>query len=141
MRDPSINACLAVKKSRAATYGIHFEVISELMRELPLESADACSLIGNMLDNAIEACAKVDDEEKRNICLRIVDHRDNIMVSVENTAKNVQSITMGQTDKSAGHGLGIKQMNNIVKKAGGFLEIKVTPEKDKVIVSAVLPID
>lgn len=61
------NAILMDAASRAAEAGIRFETQAPLPEELPIPVEDLCTLLMNMLDNALEACTQVPDRKSRFI--------------------------------------------------------------------------
>ena len=61
--DAVLNSKLAVAKAR----GIQVNAKAIVPQELPVSEVDLCIIIGNLLDNAMEACAKEPEEDKRFI--------------------------------------------------------------------------
>ena len=79
-------------------------------------------LLANLLNNAIEACEKCG--EKRTIKVKFLQEDDNIVLSVKNTyVQPVQyindEIVTSKTMNSEEHGVGIKNIINIVEKYNG----------------------
>ena len=68
---------------------------------------ELCSLLGNLVDNAIEATLKIRDTEKRRIFVKPI-------------AKNGNFITW-KTDK-INHGIGLLSIKNIIDKYEGAIE-------------------
>ena len=95
-----------------------------------LSEADTYSLFGNILDNAIDAVLKIDDEETRTIDLQIAKKGKFISVSAKNPyvgevnlAENGLPIT-DKADKDY-HGFGVKSIAFIVKKYDGELSVSL----------------
>lgn len=61
----SVNIILQNAAARAADKEIIFEAFAPLPEELGIENADLCSLLINMLDNAIEAASHADSGSRR----------------------------------------------------------------------------
>lgn len=116
-----VNSILNAKLTLAKSLGI--EVICSVEKELlGIESADLCNLLGNMLDNAIEAAQKC-EPEKRSIELNIssVGNRLNITIrnSIGHSVLNENpNLTTSKPDQSE-HGFGIKTIKSIAEKYGG----------------------
>lgn len=72
---------LEVSKARAA--GVEISPRIAVPAELPYEEIDLCSLVMNLLDNAIEACDGLPDGEK-NVRLGIVADQGALVVTVAN---------------------------------------------------------
>lgn len=67
--DATVNAVLSVKKAAMDRCGIRTELSVDIPEELPFDKVDVCALYANALDNAIEACLKL-NEEKRTIMVK-----------------------------------------------------------------------
>ena len=68
--DPVVNAVLNAKMEKAEEEGIPCEYQVDLEEALPIDDIDLCSLFANTLDNAVEACEKIAEREKRRISLK-----------------------------------------------------------------------
>ena len=53
---PLVNSVLSLKSRRAQELGIHMEIQVGHMDTGQLQNMELCSLLGNLLDNAIDAC-------------------------------------------------------------------------------------
>ncbi|MCC0627710.1 MULTISPECIES: ATP-binding protein [unclassified Clostridioides] len=96
-----------------------------------IELIDVCHIFSNILDNAIEACNKIDDGN-RVICVKGDVIQNFYLIRVENTKVN-QIITKNGdilTDKKGSvHGFGIKSIKNSVNKYGGNVVIEYDDKK------------
>lgn len=93
-----------------------------------IDAADVCSIFSNMIDNAIEACEKIEDDnirKKINIKGTIV--KSLYIIKCENPKTNVIKLKNGHilTNKKDKffHGIGISSMKNSIEKYNGNLEI------------------
>lgn len=116
-----VNSILNAKLTLTKSLGI--DVICSAEKDLSgIDSADLCNLIGNLLDNAIEA-AQSCEPEKRSIELNIsssisrlnITVRNSIQSSVLNTNPNLKSTKHNSEE----HGFGIKTIKYIAEKYGG----------------------
>lgn len=94
-----------------------------------VSEVDTYSLFGNILDNAIEAVEKMQDENKRVIILAVEKHGNFVYVHAENYFSGQLNYQKGEisttkTD-SALHGYGLKSIRMIVEKYDGNLLINV----------------
>lgn len=106
-----------------------------------IDKLDLCVLIGNLLDNAIESCKKIETE--RFIEMNILQRANMVNIIVVNPyvgeINNKDGVyNTGKGDKYA-HGFGLKSVKSIVNKYDG--DIKITSEKNLFTVSILLPSD
>ncbi|CEP50526.1 two-component sensor histidine kinase [[Clostridium] sordellii] len=106
-----------------------------------IEMIDVSSIFSNILDNAIEACKKVEDNRYINIRGTIV--KDYYIIKCENSKdkkihiKNKKIIT-SKKDKFL-HGLGLRNIKSSLNKYNGDLEI--IDEESKFIINIYIPLD
>jgi len=88
--DTIINA----KKSLAESKGINVYLNIQIPEKIPIDSIDICSIFGNSLNNAIEACEKIDNDE-RKISLYLIFDKDSISCRIVNSSlPNGKEITI-----------------------------------------------
>ena len=117
----------------------HLSVL--LPEKLKTDEMDLCILIGNALDNAIEACKKIEDVAARTLNVKIFPANDQISMLFENTKTGDTPKVGGRfkTSKAAAHmhGFGIENMKNICSKYGGKIDFAQTDKR--FFVSVLLP--
>lgn len=107
-----------------------------------IEMTDVCSIFSNILDNAIEACNKIKNDEKY-IKIRGTFVKSYYVIRCENSKVNKikiknNRIISSKKDKFI-HGIGLKSVKSSLKKYDGELEIE--DFKDKFLVQIYIPID
>ena len=116
-----LNAILNSKISFAKENGIEVFCVTE-KNIAGIENEDLCTLIGNMLDNAIEACVKCDKED-RFIEINISSYINKIIITVSNTVQNdvfSDNENLNTTkSETALHGFGVKSIRQIAEKYNG----------------------
>lgn len=119
-----VNSILKAKLTHAKS--LQIDVICSIEKDLSgIESTDLCNLLGNMLDNAIEAAQEC-KTEKRSIELNISSLSNRLIVIVRNSinhsilAENPNLVT-SKHDKSE-HGYGIKTIKSITEKYDGTID-------------------
>ncbi len=128
----SVNIILQNAAARAEDKEIFFEAFAPLPEELGIENADLCSLLINMLDNAIEAASRADSGSRRiSISLKLL--QNFLTIKCENSCSGSASPEKGNVPSveitpPSEHGYGIAQMRLIAKKYGGILDISRTPD-------------
>jgi hypothetical protein len=107
---------------------ISFSVMADGKQLNKLSEIDIYSLIGNALDNAIEATQRIKDEDARVISFYLRRENGVVSIHVENTfiadTKFVGGIPQTIKDDKRMHGFGVKSMINIAKKYNGNLTLK-----------------
>lgn len=96
-------------------------------------------ILGNLLDNAIEAAKKVDDT-KRRIHISIKPFRGMLGIHIENSSNGVYEYENGKlktSKKENGHGYGLKRVEELVEQLGGVFACK--PRQDRCEVLVTLP--
>lgn len=117
-----VNAILNAKISLAKEKNI--EVICSASKNIAdIEDVDLCSLLGNMIDNAIDACEKC-DESNRLIEINIVSDEYRLLVTVSNTiaAPVLEGGLKTSKPNPEMHGCGIKMIKSIAKKYNGKVD-------------------
>ncbi len=92
--------------------------------ELQMDDVDICIILGNLFDNAIEACRKVKGE--RSIYFEIVQQKGYAKMIIRNTVNEDvllenPSLETTKAEKKL-HGLGLKSVEKTVNKYGGMVE-------------------
>lgn len=118
------DAILNSKISLAVSNEILVDVTARIPMEINISDIDLCVIIGNLLDNAIEASLKTD---KDNRCIRIyIEMKKNCLyLSFTNltSTKKLNLINgLYPSTKSAYHGFGLTRVDSIVKKYNGYLK-------------------
>ena len=126
------NAVLSAKAEAMGQWGLTADFAVSLPRELPLADADLCALLGNALDNAMEAAAGAED---KTIALRCRTDKGLFMLRLENAYAGERSPDLSTTkaDK-ASHGFGLAGMREIAERLGGSLEIRADGGRFQLVV-------
>ncbi len=117
--DAVLNSKLAVAKKK----NIRVNAKAIVPKELPISEVDLCIIIGNLLDNAMEACEKEPEEEKRFIRVYIDILKAQLYIYVANSMTN-EIRKLGKTyltTKAAGHGFGLMRVDRVVSRYDGYL--------------------
>lgn len=126
-----VNAILNAKLSEAKRNGITVLCSAE-KNASRIDDVDLCNLLGNLLDNAIEACEKC-REGQRVIEIKLRMNGDKYLLEVENTApenaleSNKQLATT--KDDTSTHGYGIKSIKSIAEKYNGMVNFSQVDDR------------
>lgn len=124
----SVNAILSSKISIAQKQMINVNCKATVPPDLKITDVHLCAIIGNLLDNAIEACEKV-SVEKRFIRVYIGLFKQQLYISVTNATESSRRKKLSEliTSKKGEHGLGLKRVDNLVSEYDGFVNRKNEP--------------
>ncbi len=117
------DALFSAKLSQAKVYKIPCTITAVIPEALPFTDVELSILFGNLLDNAMEACAAVPETER---FLRIYCKKKGTMLyfSMMNAAGTKQQKRDGifASGKPGLHGFGLKRAEHIVKEHGGWIK-------------------
>ena len=113
------DAILNSKLSLAAQRDIQVKADAKIPVSLTVSELDLCIVIGNLLDNAIEACMELPPEE-RLIRIYMEMKGNYLYIALTNTAAGKKRKSF-RSNKGEGHGFGIVRADDIVKKYGGYI--------------------
>lgn len=122
-----IDALVNYKYSIAQKEGIDFQINIVVPYKLPYDDGDICIILGNALDNAIEASTKLPIGE-RYIRLAIGAKKNALSIVVKNRYNGVLKKDHNMnyhTNKkdSINHGIGLMSISKAVEKYNGIFEI------------------
>ncbi len=123
-----VDAILGSKAYQAENAGIRFKIVSDDLADSFVSDRDWCSILSNLLDNAIEACGKM--EGKGWIRVRLENRPFGMVWVIENACLNLQDDRTETKPKRRGvrHGTGLQSVRYAIQKYNGFLDQK--REKD-----------
>ena len=126
------NAVLSAKAEAMGQSGLTADFAVSLPKELPLADADLCALLGNALDNAMEAAERAEDKD---VLLRCRTEKGLFMLRVENAyaGNPAPDLATTKADK-ASHGFGLAGMREIAERLGGSLEIRANGGRFQLVV-------
>ena len=113
------DAILNSKLSLAEQKEIRIKAEARIPVSLTVSELDLCTIIGNLLDNAMEACMELPPQE-RLIRVYMEMKGNYLYFALTNTAKGEKKHSFRST-KGKGHGLGLSRVDAAVKKYGGYV--------------------
>lgn len=120
---PVVDAIIYSKNLSAQKQGASINSNIKITTKILIDELELGVLIGNALDNAIEAVAKLDESESKVIELNILSSGDMLSIEISNkTINNIdtQNLVTGKKDKQL-HGYGINSIETITTKYKGNL--------------------
>lgn len=119
-----VDSILNSKLSLAISRDIHINAKAIVPKDLQVLDIDLCVIIGNLMDNAMEATIKIKDPKHRFIRVYIREMKGQLYISITNSVGgevkkiNLEYIT---TKLGLNHGFGLKRIDKIVNKYNGFV--------------------
>lgn len=121
--NPMTDAILNSKISLAKAKDIQVIADAHIPVRLKFSEIDLCCIIGNLFDNAIEACEKL-PKEKRLIRIYLDMKNTQLYISFTNFTGEKKLTKYGKifhTTKGEGHGFGLIRMDSIVERLDGYI--------------------
>nr|WP_302168273.1 sensor histidine kinase [uncultured Schaedlerella sp.] len=142
-----VDSILQSKAQQAADSGIEFKVIADFRPFQSVKNEDLCTIIANIVDNALRECSLIRMETPEEECIIQVKARRTLnflWIYCENSirekqAKIVSKATELKTtkDDKQNHGYGIKNVESAANKYGG--EIAISIRDDLFCISITIP--
>ena len=115
------DALLSGKLAAAQAKGIALHVKAQIPKGLAMSDVELCALLGNLIDNAMEACEKLPENE-RFLRVYIDRFKGQFYLSVQNSSPAVvREKGSFRTTKSGTHGFGLFRIDRIAKKYNGYV--------------------
>lgn len=115
---PSIDSIIENKLYKCDELNITSNLSFQYNEPININEIEIAVVIGNILDNAIEACQKVSDVN-REIWGSITVDKQDIVINIKNTAIASNNLKTSKFDKKS-HGYGLKSISHIAKKYNGY---------------------
>ena len=120
MVDAILNSKLSLIRARK----IEVNAKAWVPDNLRIAEIDLCVVIGNLLDNAMEACLRQPPEEHRFIRVFLGVLKNQLYLSVSNSMAGAARKSGGKyasTKGTEGHGYGLLRVDRIAEKYGGYV--------------------
>lgn len=121
-----VNVMLNRKYREACDQGIVMTMICGDLSGLMISEEDIVTLLGNLLDNAIEACGKI--RQNKVIQFKMVVEDDQLVLSIRNPVEEAlrirdNRIVTSKRNKEQ-HGIGLKNVDSVIRKNNGTSVLK-----------------
>ncbi len=124
--DSVIDFILNSKIHEGEKSSVHFAIQAEFPSGTGIHANDITIILSNLLDNAIEACRKVENENERHMYIVIRQINEMIFIKVKNSyqhspkKRGVRFVTIKKD--STTHGWGLMSVENTARKYKGTLK-------------------
>lgn len=118
MVDAILNSKLSLAKARE----IEVNAKAVVPKKLSVSEVDLCIIIGNLLDNAIEACMQVSKED-RFVRIYMDLKRQNLYLCITNASGKVTKTGNSYLSKKGeNHGFGLMRVDRLIEQYNGYLK-------------------
>ena len=117
-----VDAILNSKLTLIREKGIHVDATAVVPEDIAIAGPDLSVLIGNLLDNAMEACMNIPPEE-RFIRIYMDILKKQLYLSVTNSMSGMAKRSGERfiSAKEGNHGFGLLRIDSIIAKYGGYV--------------------
>lgn len=138
-----IDVILSQKHAAAKSRSISLRVSLDDLADFPLPDDALVVVLTNLLDNAMEACEKVREPERRSILLKMHMQPDAAYLYVENTVEEPVTVRNNRVQTTKGdrlaHGYGLKNVYAMLDRHGAIYAIDYREQDRLFCFSAQLP--
>ena len=125
-----LDGLLKQKLSPAMDQGIDVNVSIDFTEGQFIDNFDLCVMMGNILDNAVEACAQLPENVERSIRVSGGPAANYMLIEVENSSARKAALLDGlpatsKADKAM-HGFGLRSVRNVLDRYNGTMDIEQT---------------
>ncbi len=137
----AVDALLYQKRKRAEEEKIKWECDVQMPRGCCINEFDLCVLFGNILDNALEACGRMQRGEGRFINIQAKTVKKCFLLEVKNSMDRTEEYTDGYTNKgdSQEHGIGLLNVGDVVNRYNGAVHTEA--QKGIFAISILMPLN
>ncbi len=119
------NSILGYYFLRLKGQGIPFFCACQIPKEICVSDSDLCIVLGNALENALEACNKQDPAATRSVAVEAKTVGGQLLIKITNTYNGTVS-QMGEryltTKEEPYHGIGLQNIKKVVDAYGGYVK-------------------
>ncbi len=123
---PAIDSIVNFKLASAKQSGVRVNASATIPPELNITSFDCTVILGNLLDNAIQASSLVEGE--RFIDFSMIYNKGMLLIKISNSYANKLvwngDRLMSSKTESESHGYGLKSVREVVEKYSGTLDFE-----------------
>lgn len=122
----AVDAVMNYKIAAALKDGIRFELNLNIPTKLDTNDVKLCGLLGNAIDNAMEACRRISDRERR-IQVSMAVQKKNLFIEVKNPydgnlVQDAKGKLLTRKEQAVNHGFGISVMEELLRNNYGTME-------------------
>lgn len=127
-----VDVFLSQKRKLAENKNIIWECDVQIPKICYISEYDLCVLLGNILDNAVEACEKSQSKEANSTSKQFINIQAGVikkcfLLEVRNSTDMLDKPNIGFTNKEnpSEHGIGLLNISDVVHKYNGVMDIEI----------------
>ena len=140
----AVDAIINNRKAMARELGIELSIEIMIPQYIDIDDVDICIVLGNALNNAIEACQRMDNDSVKNIHLKVKYKRGLLLIEVKNPydsktikKRNEKFVSSKSYRSNNELGTGIGNIEGVMEKYNGFCEMDL--QSDEFIIKVMIP--
>lgn len=123
-----IDALLNYKNHVMKKMGIEMKTHIEVPYNFCFNAADICMILGNCLDNSIEAVSKIEDKKNKIVKVEIIYRKNSLLLQISNPyigtlKKDMDGNFVTTKPDAENHGIGLNSVRKATKKYDGLVNI------------------
>ena len=122
----AVDYILSQKAELARQRNVEISIHAEYPKDCKIDPIDLCTILTNLLDNAIEACEKLPQSSTKKMSVTIRRINQFVIIQIANSYMEEPAIIKGNyvTSKAdkRNHGWGIKNVKSAIEKYHGTME-------------------
>ena len=131
--NPVLNYLLNEKEAAAKEAGIQLTISSFLPQKINLSNELLAVVLGNLIDNALQAVQRLPHTAEKNVALLIKQLDNNLLIEVSNPFDPTEETTRSHRKRE---GLGIRNVKRVTEENGGIYNQWL--QEDRYVVSILL---
>lgn len=120
-----VNSILGYYSLKARDAGVPFHCCCSIPKQLSMNEIDLCIVLGNAMENSIEACIGIDDPDSRFISAEIRAWENKLLIKIKNSYNGIINYQDGRylsTKDEKSRGIGMQNIKKIVEAHGGYIK-------------------
>lgn len=128
-----VNVIAGTYLDKAKDQGIQVEYSLPIPAKLDIADEDLSVFLTNMLQNAVQACERMDPEQERYINIKMYLNENFLFIGCVNSrseeGQSPEDSETGTEEERLRHGFGLEAMSRIAEKYGSILKIDKSPRE------------
>lgn len=141
-RNQAADALLCHYMKLARQHDIKLAAQLHIPDDLGIDDLDLCIILGNCLENAIDACKKIRTDKMRVININANINKGHLVLKITNSFNGLvkqQADGLFLSEKGTGHGIGLYSVKTLADKYQGHFSVSTDQQMFSVAVSLKLP--
>ena len=138
------NSILGYYSLKAKESGIPFYCSCSIPKQLSISDVDLCIVLGNALENVIEACSNMDNKNGKFISNEVRVLNNHLLIKIENSYNGYVNFRNGSylsTKNEQFRGLGMLNIKKVVEAYGGYTKIEYNDKVFTLMSAFPLPVE